>query len=114
MKTVEHGNENIMCYQDVDFQDENFVETCKEARRLWDRRADEYVAENGRMGTFVIGAGFTVWYVPPRGRKPRRKMILRSPKKYQTSSTWESSRGEVAQVFADNGIVVEYEWGAMD
>lgn len=41
MKTAEQRNETIECYQDADFKDEKFVETCQQARQLWDRRADE-------------------------------------------------------------------------
>jgi len=52
--------------------------------------------------------------MPPGGRKPQRKLILRSPSKYQGSLTWENSKDEIAQFFDDNGIKVEYEWGAMD
>ena len=114
MKIVEHGNEKVECYQDADLKDEKFLETCKRARLLWDQRADEYVAEHGHKGTAVIGAGFTVWYVPHRGRKAQRKLILRSPRKYQGSLTWEASKSEIAQFFRENGIEVQYEWGAMD
>jgi len=113
MKIVEYRNKTIECYQDADFKDEKFIETCKQARQLWDRRADEYVAEHGHIGSAILGAGFTVRYLPPRGRKPQWKKILGSPEKYQGSSTWESSLDEIAQFFADNGIEVGYEWGRM-
>ena len=111
MKTIEYENETIECFQQADIEDEKFVEICRKARELWDRRADEYVAESGRMVTMVIGAGFTVWYLPPRCRKPWRRLILRSPRKYQASSTWESSRGEIKRLFDSNGTAVQYEWG---
>ena len=114
MKTIQYGNETIECFQEADIKDEKFVEICQQARRLWDRLADEYVAKSGRMGTMVIGAGFTVWYLPPRCRKPRLRMILRSPRKHQASSTWESSRGEIKRFFNGNGIKVQYEWGHAD
>lgn len=114
MKTIQYGNETIECFQEADIKDEKFVEICQQARRLWDRLADEYVAKSGRMGTMVIGAGFTVWYLPPRCRKPRLRMILRSPRKHQASSTWESSRGEIKRFFNGNGINVQYEWGHAD
>ena len=87
MRTVEHRGESIECYQDEDLQSEAFVAICEQAQRLWERRVEEYVAEHGRkVGTSVIGAGFTVWYVPPRGRSPRRKLILPAPRKYQNLS----------------------------
>ena len=115
MRTVEHRGESIECYQDEDLQSEAFVAICEQAQRLWERRVEEYVAEHGRkVGTSVIGAGFTVWYVPPRGRSPRRKLILRAPRKFQNCITWESSKTEIAAFFADNKVNVHYEWGAMD
>lgn len=115
MRTVSSGDESIECYQDQDLQSEAFVAACKRAQLLWERRVEEYVAEHGRkVGTSVIGAGFTVWYVPPRGRSPRRKLILPAPRKYQNCITWESSKTEIAAFLADNKINAQYEWGAMD
>jgi hypothetical protein len=114
MKTVRYDNRKIKCYQDADLATPKFVRTCEMAKALWERRCKEYVAEHGHEGSCVIGAGFTVWYLPPRGRKPRPKMILDSPSGSQGSNTWEASTDEIAQVFKDAGIKAAYAWGRMD
>lgn len=114
MKAVQHGSKTLECYEDADLQDEEFVKLCEQAKRLWERRSNEYVEEEGHIGSAVIGAGFSVWYLPPKARKPRRKMILHSPSKWQGSLVWEHSKDEIEQMFRGNGIDVHYEWGVMD
>jgi hypothetical protein len=114
MKTATHGNEQVECYQDAELTTAEFVQTCEAVKELWRTRCREYVEQHGQRGTAVIGAGFTVWYLPPRARKPQRKMILDSPLGFQGSIVWESSRGEIEKAFTDAGIEVHYEWGSMD
>ncbi len=114
MKTATHGNEQVECYQDADLATAEFVQACETAKGLWRTRCTEYLNRHGQEGSSVIGAGFTVWYLPPRARKPRRKIILYSPSGFQGSLVWEASKDEIAQVLKDAGIEVNYEWGSMD
>ena len=114
MKTAKYGNQDVECYQDADLTMPEFVQTREAAKELWETRCKKYMDQKRTQGTAVIGAGFTVWYLPPRARKPQRKMILHSPLGFQGSLVWESSKDEVERVFTAVGIDVRYEWGSMD
>lgn len=114
MKAVKIGNKQVQCYQDADLETPQFQQVCAAAKGLWTKRAAEYVKKNGDKGSAVVGAGFTVRYLPPRARKPRPKMVLHSPMVAQGSLVWEASKDEVEKVFRDAGIEVDYAWGNMD
>ncbi len=114
MKIVKQGMEEIKCYQDNDLKEKHFIEICKEAKWLWELRTREYIEKNGDVGACVMGAGFNIWYLPPRARKPRKKMILRSPLISQGSVTWEYSKYEIEQFFKKNEIDVYYTYGTID
>lgn len=114
MKTISYRSETIECYQDADLKDPNFLDICKKAKQLWVQRCNEYINKNGEAGTCVVGAGFAVWYLPPRARKPQQKMVIVPPKNLQRSITWESSKDEIMGFFKENAIEVEYKMGAMD
>ena len=114
MKSARYGTEDVECYQDADLATPVFRRTSEMATALWQRRCEEYLASNGQHGSSVIGAGFTVWYLPPRTRKPQRKLILHSPLGIQGSLVWETSKDEIAQVFQTAAINVHYQWGSMD
>jgi hypothetical protein len=114
MKTANNGTAEVECYQDADLSEPVFKATCDAAEALWQQRCQEYLAANGQKGSSVIGAGFTIWYLPPRARKPQHKMILHSPLGLQGSLVWEETKDEIGQVFQTAGIDVHYEWGSMD
>ena len=58
-------NEKVTCYQDADLADPTFQSVCTNARTIWAERCKEYLANNGDIGSAVIGAGFSVWYPQP-------------------------------------------------
>ena len=114
MKTITYASENIECYEDTDLKDPGFLDICKRAKALWVSRCNEYIERHGEAGTCVVGAGFAVWYLPPRGRKPQEKMVVIPPVNLQRSITWESSKDEIQRFFENNGIKTHYKMGSMD
>lgn len=115
MKTAKlYSGKTVNAYQKQDLMKGAIQSVIKMARNLWNTRTQEYVKENGDIGTCVLGAGITVWYIPPRCRRPRELMIIPSPACAQGSVCWEHSKDEVMEYLKKYGIETNYEWGRMD
>jgi hypothetical protein len=85
------------------------------ASGLWQLRMDEHREKNPGhvMGTCAVGAGFYVYYVPKRCRKPRRFFIV-EPRGEQSWVVWEPSKDEIAEFLMNHGIVAYYTPGRLD
>jgi hypothetical protein len=115
MKKIKvYRDKEVTAYNDKDL--ESFDSIIMQASELWRNRCLEYLQKYGDNGTCVIGAGFKVYYLPPRCRRPRYRMVLSasSVTKYQGSFVWESSKDEIREFFRSKGLEVFYDSGNMD
>lgn len=113
MKTIK----GIKYYEPVDLtSDVALVNAIVDARMLWSSECDEYMRKHGDVGSCVLGAGFSIEYIPKGKRSPRMLMILSADSvcRGQGSVIWEDSKNKVEQIFSDAGIKVYYSWGRMD
>lgn len=118
MKTIKRGlgGADIVAYQDADLEDIGLQQILGEAKRDWADRIATYVHQHGDVGSCVLGAGIAVWYLPPRCRKPRKKVIINPHVivPYQGSVTWEVSANIIVDYLKKNGIECWFEYGRMD
>lgn len=117
MKTMfpyKNASYEINVYNDKDLTEKSSV--IEQALSLWHTRCNEYKEKHGDQGTSVLGAGISVYYLPPRCRNYQIKMIIPAIKatKCQGDSVWESSKHEILTFLKSNGIKAYYEAGNMD
>ena len=111
MKTLkEYDGRIVECYQDKDLE-----KLAKDFEEIQDRWFEIWKSRGSvDDGTCCVGVGLSVNYVPPRGRTPKTKLVVR----------WEWSQGdleaqrtknEILKVCENYGITgVSYEYGRMD
>ena len=91
--------------------------TIENARRLWQRKCEEYLKKNGEQGANVVGAGIGVQYLGPRRRLYRPKMIISASTVVSSycNLVWEDSVDEVVNFLQQNGLPsAHYIGGRMD
>jgi hypothetical protein len=91
--------------------------TIENARRLWQRKCEEYLKKNGERGANVVGAGIGVQYLGPRRRLSRPKMIISASTVVSSycNLVWEESVDEVVDFLQQNGLPsAHYIGGRMD
>lgn len=108
--------ELVECYQEKDL--DGILPVVEKARELWRQRCEEYVKQNGDVGTCVCGAGIVVPYLGKHKRYADEKKIISAVSvagRAQGSCVWEASVKEVIQFLEASGVKgASYDCGYMD
>jgi hypothetical protein len=116
MKKVTLYGEEIIVYaaEDLYYTNNTPADAITKAKELWNSKTQEYVKNNGDIGTCVLGAGIEVWFLPTKCKKPRKLMIIGQPCCAQGSICWEHSVDEIIAYLKEYGIEANYNCGFMD
>ena len=115
MKTITQHGYDWNCYQDADM-DEAFWTVVKQAKQMWADECEQYMKNEGDVGTCVLGAGIEVDYLRKRCRNPTSYMLIRAHDVTgaQSSLVWEKNVGCIVSYLRANGIKARYACGRMD
>lgn len=105
-----------MPYREADIKKPEFIAIIEEATKMWEQSCIEDFEQNGDRGSCVMGAGFFIFYIPPRCRKPIRHMVISARKvaRAQGSVNWEAGYEKVLNFMKSKGLDVYYDWGYLD
>lgn len=103
MRYLERYGEDVAAYQDADLE---------AAKSHFDRAFEIWRDGSWDAGTCVLGCGITVWYVVPRGSKPKRKVVVRSP--FQGDGRVGDGLADAMAYLQEQGFEVSYDPGTMD
>ena len=115
MKRVElYPGKVVTAYQGEDLKE--WEPVISEATEKWRSRCKAHADAKKPDGTCVLGAGFSVYFIPPKCRKPVEKMIIfaSSVAHNQDSLNWEESKTDIEEFIRSKGLDVHYKWGNMD
>ena len=106
--------EDVQTYRDKDLNSYWFNEAIRTSKGRWSNRITSYVKENGDRGACTLGAGIYVWYVPPKCRKPRPRLILAPPAATQGEHAWTHSAQDVVDYLKSQDIYCWFNNGRLD
>lgn len=88
----------------------------EEAKAEWARLAKETYERSGDQGSCVIGDGIKIYWIPPRCKLPRERMIIASNEvsHCQGSLHYEAHADTILKRLRANGIDAHYCSGRMD
>ncbi len=119
VRIVVHPHMNVKygerpSYKDKDIAAAEFQAALKEAKELWTRLCNEYVAFIGEDGgSFTSGAGIAVEYIAPRCRNSKTKNVIEDYEAFrsQRCAVHEATRDEVIAFLSRKGIVAYWNCG---
>lgn len=96
--------------------DGNFLNIVTQAKDMWKKICEENFVKYGDEGSCVVGAGISIYFIPPRCRNYRRSYIIRADDvtNCQGSLSWERDIEKVIEYLKNNGIDCHYNGGRMD
>ena len=99
-----------LCYEQSDLESGSVVELLQNAEEMWNDACRDYVDEHGDKGATVSRAGIAVWFVEPRCRKPKIKIILNTGRLCcQGSSVYEDTVKPILKHLKSKGIDAFYD-----
>jgi hypothetical protein len=95
---------------------EQMKSAISEATEIWRAASLKEFQKTGDRGSCIVGDGITVYFTPPRCRKPVELFIIRSRSVAfaQGSIHYESCVDLALNFLREKGIVCRYNHGRMD
>jgi hypothetical protein len=86
------------------------------AREMWLEASRKEFQKTGDRGSCIVGDGITVYFIPPKCRKPVEFFIIRSSSVAfaQGSLHYEATMQIALDYLKENGVECRYNHGRMD